>query len=204
MMEYKMYNNSIKLDAVYHNECSCLFAQNVEDEKCLKRFYHLYDYKKNCFVKLFICNETIRLKLNQRRIKLDSEYISEYQIDQVLIDIFEQYVFINNGWENKMNNDLLSKPINITICSRPFVWFQLNIVDAIEKYLENGSIILYDKISNHILSYMESITYKKYKSKYEFIRKKLNKMKYMYGDEKSILMNEIFVEILQTQYKLKK
>jgi hypothetical protein len=32
----------------------------------------------------------------------------------------------------------------------------------------------------------------------------LNKMKYTYGDEKSILMNEIFVEILQTQYKLKK
>jgi hypothetical protein len=94
--------------------------------------------------------------------------------------------------------------MNITVCSRPFVWVHLNIVEAIEKYLENDSLILYNEISKHILSYMKSITYKKYKTKYEFIRIKLNKMKYTYGDEKSILMNEIFVEILQTQYKLKK
>lgn len=193
-----------KLNPVYHNECSCLLVNNVEDDKCLKRYYHLYDYKKNKFIKLFICNETIRLKLNNERIKLDSMYTGKYQIDKVLIDIFKQYVYINNGWDNKMNNDLLSKHINITICSRPFVWFNLDIVDAIEKYLENDSILLYNEISNHILSYMKSITYKKYKTKYEFIKKKLNKMRYMYGDEKSILMNEIFVEILQTQYKLKK
>jgi len=198
-----MYSNSKKSDSVYHNECSCLFAQNVEDEKCLKRFYHLYNYEKNCFVKLFICNETIRLKLNGLRDGRCNTYLSRYDVDKVLISIFKDYVPIHNFNWSVEGNDLLDRNISITICDRPYVITSLKLTEAIELYLDNGSRELFSDITNVILEYMKNLTYKKYKTKYESIRKKLKKIKHSYGTERDIFMNEVFIEILQTQCKLK-
>ncbi|MCP4354327.1 MAG: hypothetical protein GY793_01600 [Proteobacteria bacterium] len=202
-MEHLIHSNSKQSDAVYHNECSCLFANNVEDEDCLKRFYHLYDYKNNSFIKLFICNETIRLKLNQIRINKGSTYLGKYEVGKVLDSIFKEYVSLGDGRYYDVGNDLLDRHVHITVCSRPYTYTSIKLTEAIEIYLENNSRLLFNEIKIIILDYMRNITYKKYKTKYESIRRKLKKID-NYGTNKDILMNEVFIEILQTQCKLKK
>jgi len=194
-------------EIIYHNECCCLFADNVMSDKCHKRYYEVTNWKTGRKKRIFICNDLIRLKLNREREDIgNSRWTNKYDVDQIIQEIISNYVDCNNRYFGSKGNDLTDRKVIFNVCERPHLTHSVYLLDAIKFYLtcENYNEVLYQSIKETILRYMENLTYKKYKTKYKSIKIKIKKMHYTYLEERKQLMNEIITEIFETQYKLKK
>lgn len=191
---------------IYHNECSCLFAHNIKDDKCMKRYFIITDWRTNEDKGLFVCSDYLRCRINKLR-EADYRYVDEYKVTQIINDIFNEYVDCKgSSWNMRPSNDLLEKDIYFTVCDRPYSSHTVNIKEVMEQYLDSdyGGDHLYHPLKLAIVEYMEKLTYKKYKTKYKSIIIKVNKLRHTWGEEKRTLFNEIILEIFETQIKIKK
>jgi hypothetical protein len=100
------------------------------------------------------------------------------------------------------SNELSSRNITIEICSRPFVFKSINLLDAIKLYLDNKSHTLKDALIREIHLYLSDIQYKKYKTKYKKTITLLKRFDNKWGDEKTLALNELFINILELNIKL--
>lgn len=193
------YNN----DIIYHNECCCLFASNVKDDECNKRYFQIRDWKTNETKMLFVCNEYIRCKLNEKRIENNEPFLRQYDIDDVIKNIISKYC--DFGGYYKPSNDLIDETIWINVCERPYLNKSITVKEGIEAYIDSGFFLphIFHQLKKIILRYMKEITYKKYKTKYVKVKSLLHKIDNIYSrEEREILMNEMLVEILDTENKL--
>ena len=56
-------------ELIYHDRCCCLDTDNdPRDHYCRKRYYNVYDLKKNKYVNIAVCNDLIRLDIAKKRI----------------------------------------------------------------------------------------------------------------------------------------
>ena len=105
------------MENIYHNECACLFAHNIMDDRCHKRYYQIIDWKTGIPKNLFICNELLRLKLNQRRAEEKRYYGADLTIYDIVTGIISKYVEITRGYP-KDSNDLVNKSVRFNVCRK--------------------------------------------------------------------------------------
>lgn len=193
---------------IYHDECACLFANNVRDKECLNRYYKLYDVESNSFLTVVICNELIRLLVSKGLNKSKDYYFSSAKdrvqlVECILKDIFKKYIKLDSDDHYTYSNDLFDSRISIIISQRPYIYRYLNFKHAIQLYLNNNNNLIREDIINTIHYYMDKMQYKKYKTRYKDVKILTNKIKYTYGEDKKILINELFTKLLELQIKEK-
>lgn len=194
---------------ILHTECDCLFAKDIFDSECRKRWFHVNDLENNEFKYIGICNQHLSLLINKEVMKHRRTWDANRR--RIYTDIVKEIIsnYINtstsdvNIWgKNKNYNDLTSKSIVFNICDRPYIFRDIKLVDCIELYLKNGSWLLRDKIVDVILGYLDSNTlYKKYKTKYKNIIVLCKRLQRTYGKERENIINEILTNILELQTK---
>ena len=112
------------MEDIYHNECACLFAENVLDDECKKRYYEVYDLENDCHKRIFICNDYLRLCIAKKmleyrdirdRYRVDKRYVAK----EITEDIIKKYINISSSPMSR-GNDLIDKHIFVHICIRYF------------------------------------------------------------------------------------
>jgi hypothetical protein len=193
----------MKSEVVTHSECACIYGHDVFSDKCLKRTYFILDPIKDDYKYLSICNELIRLKIAKEKTKETSYFTNRrYYEDVIESVILEHITKFNYSNRFQYSNELSSRSVTIVICSRPFVCKSINLLDAIKLYLDNKSHTLKDALIREIHLYLSDIQYKKYKTKYKKTITLLKRFDNKWGDEKTLALNELFINILELNIKL--
>lgn len=189
---------------IYHEECNCLFANNVRDNECIKRYYPVFDVDNNCFKNIIICNEHIRLLVRKEifeKNKINHFYSLDrgYIANNIIENIISKYINLSSC-KPIQSNDFLERYISIGVCSRPYIWRNIKMADALEMSL-NGNSIIRQKVVEEIKEYIDN-SYKKYKSKYAEVDRLCNQLKKVYlKEEIEILVNEILVKLIELKIK---
>lgn len=189
---------------IYHEECNCLFASNIRDNECVKRYYKVYDVDKNCFKNIIICNEHIRLMLKKEHFELTKKnpyYFMNrvFEVDRIVENIIGKYINISSC-ASIQSNDFLERYISINICDRPYIWRNIKMTDALEMALNTNRIVR-TKVVEEIRSYIDN-SYKKYKSKYAEVDRLCNQLnKVFLKEEVEIIVNEILVKLIELKIK---
>jgi len=207
-----------KVEVMYHEKCCCLDADGIRDNKCLKRYYIIYDFKKDINIQLYVCNETIRLMMNnemKKDQKIDRSYYyypkeKSFFYEKAIMNIIREHIYFNSEYSiyrSSMSNDLFDKYVPVQVCDRPRLYNHIPITKALDYIFEDGYHSLTEDVLRVILEYMKNITYKKYKTRYQNVLskvKKLNRNIFLKDEERQIIINEIMLEVFKTKVKLKK
>lgn len=189
---------------IYHEDCNCLFANNIRDNECIKRYYHVYDIDNNCFKHIIICNEHIRLLIKKEVVEKSQKnpfYLIDkvYTANNVIENIIGKYINLSSCMPIQ-SNDFLKRYISIEVCSRPYIWRNIKMADALEMAL-NGNSIIRKKVVEEIKEYIDN-SFKKYKSKYNEVDRLCNQLKKVYlKEEVEIIVNEILVKLIELKIK---
>lgn len=193
----------------YGKTCGCLFENRTESDGCLKRYFVVLIPENEEWVRLAVCNEYIRLKINEHLIKKDygsmeiraREVISDIIIDELNLDA---HLFNNHTRWQRRGNDLFDKTIDIVTCEKPYMKAYYTMREALEHSL-NGNRMIKHRTLDVIREYISTMEYVKYKSKYKTLSTIVNKIdKEFSPDELQILFTELLVAVLQINAKHKK
>lgn len=192
----------MRCKVIYHEECGCLFADNIRSDECRKRYYTVRDLENQDTKQIVICNEYIRLMLNEYQIgkRFVGYNTRQYKVERIIEEIIGEYVNIGNAVYSR-GNDLTDVSINFVVCERPWICRTINLVPALEMIRE-GNFMIYEETFNAIKNYLERTTYKKYKTKYADTMRLLRKAQSFIGSkQREIVINSMFNNILQMQIK---
>ena len=185
--------------SIVDNNCGCLMP-----DACLKRSYWVDDIENNEErVQISICNEYLRLKLNEARQKQNWHYPD---VSEVIEAILSKHVKIYpRVWPMQMrwSNDIFDRNINLRYCSRPYIIQELPMRKALEICTENRYHFIKDRVISELTNYLKAnFHYKKYKTKYANCKTLINKWsKEWCLEKKSLIMNEIIIDILTVNSK---
>ena len=196
-------------DVVYGKECACLYANSTVEDRCLKRYYQIllpdvYELKY-----VAICNDYVRLRLADFKIKKEYSYSNDASDARKVIceiiaeelNIKKEYLYAD--WRNHGSNELFDREVSFEICDRPNMYLYYPMREAIEKAMTSGRPFR-SKVVSVIRDYIETIEYKKYKTKYKSLFPILKKIKSESREEYlEILFSELLVTILQVNVKNK-
>lgn len=193
---------------IVHNSCGCIFSNGIKDENCLKRYYLLNDYQNGEQIKLYICNEYLRLLYAKEKSKYkDLRSYMQPQIEDVLFPIFEQYINIYDYkhfqfGRKKLLNDI---GIRVQLCQQPKLYTYIPLLEAIEIIRLNNYIftefknIVLEHIKDFINYYVRS---KLSRNQYEKIITLSNAItKEWDSNKREIKINELFITILELKTK---
>jgi len=194
---------------ITHNHCGCVFSNGIEDERCLKRYYLLTDYVNGCYIKLSICNEYLRLKVAEYNHKHKNSYLTDFHIEEILLPIFGEYIklYNTNYCDRSRGNNLSDKNVVAYLCSSPKIFTYINIIDAIDMIrLDNGYID--DLRPNTLRVIRDYVNYnvksKASKFKYDTIIALTKRIDKCWNEkERELMLNELFITILQIEVKAK-
>lgn len=196
-------------DIVYGKECSCLFANSTVEDKCLKRYYQVVLPETNELKYVAICNDYVRLRLADFRIKNKYHYRNEaYEAEKVIFEIVAEELniekrYIYTDWRKSNSNELFDREVSFELCDRPYMHLHYPMREAIEKAIKSDRRFK-EKVVVTIRDYVETMNYKKYKSKYKSLSPILNKIKKEWREEYlEVLFNELLVTILEINVKNK-
>ena len=189
-------------ETIYHNECSCLFADSIKDEMCLKRYYCIHDVRKDEYKTIVICNEHIRLLLHQKiHENKNKSDVDAYIVTEIVREIISKYVNIKDpGFGcNIGNNELINRRVYFEICSRPYMIASLSVRECVINVIEKGkNRTIEERLFQVIKEYLSEEIYKKYKTKYKECFIIMRKIKNTYRiAERNILYNELFIKIYE-------
>jgi len=201
------------MEKIVHNECGCSICNDPSDPKCLKRYFDLFDYRTGKDFRLFVCNNLIRLKINNKEFESGNRFNYSFNYshhNDVIKDLVSEYVPYTNladlyfrGGVNYNANDLIQRRLSVTICDRPYLSHQMSLIEAVDLYFNNKSIKLLEQIHSCFLEYINKSLYKKYKTKYATILKMIKKLDQSQYLDKENIINEIVLEILKFKIKTK-
>lgn len=200
----------MKEETIYHNECNCLFANDVRDDDCLKRFYEVFDEFGNT-KRIAICNEHVRLKIHNELHTLNRDSRSRYAIsgrkyitEEVVGGIVSSYVGGGSYKYYKTNSyDLFDIIINVEICDKLSLYKSYNVEDAIKESL-NGAYRVKQKLIYELSIYVSNMRYKKYITRYKQLKPLLNKIENEWNKERQeLLWNEFLLKVLEIKIKNK-
>jgi len=197
------------MEKIVHNECGCSICNDPSDPKCLKRYFDLFDYRTGKDFRLFVCNNLIRLKINNKEFELGNRI--EYNIHKkVISDLIYQYVpyyeslgLYFRGGVSYNGNDLIQRRITVCVSERPYLFHEMSLSDAVELYFNNNSRKLLKQIHSVFRCYADNFIYKKYKTKYATILKMIKQLDNYHYEDKGDIINEIVLEILKFKIKTK-
>jgi hypothetical protein len=127
------------METHYIGDCHHLFCNDIENNNCLKRYFVVNDYwhsfKQH---RIAICNDYIRLKINEAIAKHDNKYLSNWDKKMIIYSVVEQeissFLHVNDEftiWHNNLNigsskSKFINKDIIIEICERPFIGINID------------------------------------------------------------------------------
>jgi hypothetical protein len=194
---------------ITHNKCGCVFSNGIGDVNCLKRYYVINDYKNGEQIKLSICNEYLRLKVAEYKHRTDTHRLGNLDIDRILLPIFNEYIELYNTdyWGISKGNNLSDKNVIIHLCESPKIITYINIIDAIDIIRLNRSFA-YNirkstlKVIRDYVNY--NIKSKASKSRYDSIIALIKRIDKTWNEqERELMINELFIIILQIEVKAK-
>jgi len=199
-----------RMKEITHNHCGCVLSNGIEDKNCLKRYYMLTDYNNGEYIKLSICNEYLRLKVAEYKHKQEVFYsIDKYDIEKILLPIFGEYIKLYdiNSYGQTKGNNLSDKNINAYLCESPKIFTRINIIEAIDLIRLNHAYIngLRENTLRVVREYIEyNIKSKASKSKYDSIIALIKRIDKTWNkEERELMINELFITILQIEVKAK-
>lgn len=187
---------------ILHTECGCI-ENDIRSESCLKRVFFVTDIENSNYKYISVCNNFLRLKIQyKKRLNNSSSY---YVVDEVLKEVFSQYVKIYT-WENSRTfgnpNEIFETYITYEICSRPYILGYMSFKDALYLCLDKENYMVSDLVFEKVREYLDNIRYKKYKTKYKECLSIIRKIKKSYGDEKRTLIHTLFTIIFELNIKI--
>lgn len=190
-------------EEIIHPKCGCVLSSGIDDPHCLKRSYIINDLLNGMMVKIFICNEYLRLKLKSY---VDSNggfnpNNSDFLI--VLEYIIRQHVNFYKSTVLRRSYDFMNKELSYELCRRPFILAHIPLKEAvIECSKQHYNVALQEMVVAALKEYLEDdMTYKKYKTKYTEAHKLVKKIGRTCGDEKAIVIHELFTLLLTLKSK---
>jgi hypothetical protein len=191
------------MDLQYHNECCCLFAEGVRDIKCIKRYYNVADYDNDEFKTIAICNELVRVKVREFIYRNgDNKHIQHYIASDIIESIIQENINIQSTvkrWQSS-GNDLFDSKVYVLVVERPNIYRTFSLKEALDLYL-NGNNMITPPLLDTVDSYLNNIIYKKYKNKYVDLIRIIKKLRKSYGEERTLLTTELFVNIHKLNIK---
>jgi len=190
-------------DLEYHNECCCLFADGVRDIHCIKRYYNVADYDNDEFKTIAICNELVRVKVREFIYRNgDNNYIKQYVASDIIESIIQENINIQSTVErwHYYGNDLFDSTVGVTVVDRPNIYRNFSLKEALDLYL-NGNNMITQPLLNTVDNYLNNNIYKKYKNKYADLIRIIKKLRKSYGEERTLLTTELFVNIHKLNIK---
>ncbi len=191
------------MDLQYHNECCCLFAEGVRDIKCIKRYYNVADYDNDKFKTIAICNELVRVKVREFIYrKGDNSYIKQYVVSDIIESIIQENINIQSTvkrW-HYYGNDLFDATLYVSVVERPNIYRTFSLKEALDLYL-NGNNMISQPLLYAVENYLNNIIYKKYKTKYADLIRIIKKLRKSYGEQRTLLTTELFVNIHKLNIK---
>lgn len=186
---------------IIHHECKCMFSNGIEDKNCIKRSYVLSDYKNNRYVKIYYCNEYLRLKVAEWKDKHDY-FNFNYFFENIIKEYVEPYNTCYYGYKER---NLIDIRISATLCDSPKIITYIPILDAIDIIRLNYWTIdaLAERIFQRVNCYLETnVRSKASKSKYTELIRLSNRIVREYSTEKkNLYINELFINILELKTK---
>ena len=189
-------------DLEYHNECYCLFADGVRDIHCIKRYYNVADYDNDEFKTIAICNELVRVKVREFIYRNgDNNYIKQYVVSDIIESIIQENINIGSTVKRwQLGNDLFDTTVEVAVVERPNIYRTFTLKEALDLYLNRNNMIA-QPLLNTVDNYLNNNIYKKYKNKYADLIRIIKKLRKSYGEERTLLTTELFVNIHKLNIK---
>jgi len=189
-------------DLEYHNECCCLFADGVRDIHCIKRYYNVADYDNDEFKTIAICNELVRVKVREFIYRNgDNNYIKQYVVSDIIESIIQENINIGSTVKRwQLGNDLFDTTVEVAVVERPNIYRTFTLKEALDLYLNRNNMIA-QPLLNTVDNYLNNNIYKKYKNKYADLIRIIKKLRKSYGEERTLLTTELFVNIHKLNIK---
>ena len=201
------------METIYHDECNCLSASNVRDDKCLKRYYFIEDIEKQDYKYIAICNSYLRLLFHNEKKRITSTTYLNCSGNRIMknieTELISKYVEIKRPHYNYWfydKPDLIDRAVRFIVCERPFISTTYTVKECVTHIIENEERnykiegALYPKIRD----YLSVMKYKKWKTKYKqcvILTKQIEKT--WNKNKKTILLNELFININEMNIKNK-
>jgi len=186
---------------IYIGECEHLQNCHIEDKECLKRYIHIINPRTNEVECLIFCNDY--LKLNSKK-DIDNFTYKEYVVELIEVEVLK-YLKIEKKYREPTKT-LSNHYFNFYICNRPFINAEISFKELIEWYYDNPTHQMLELIKDELISFLDRLYYKKYKTKYNELIRMCNKLKLTNciskEDKETILIeliNETFKLIIKNQ-----
>lgn len=188
---------------IYYGDCHHIFCDDIKSDDCIHRYFE-YHLPEGDYGRVIVCNEYLRLKVNEYRHRNDGLY---YYMHHFYTDVIEN--IFSELFPVKYTRRPITKlnpSVTYSICHRPYIFRRIDLFTAIEKYynLSAGREIkdrMHDKItevSNYLLKYT------KYKKYHERVRVLLNKIQpYNYDTQLGLYITELSSLLFEMQSKFK-
>lgn len=208
------------MKTIYYGKCEHLYADDITDRRCLKRYFICNHPNQYDVIRIAICNDYLKLKTNELLFEnnKDKYYYSirgsayyslcicEEIISEVLKKEFNYDIGRYYGYIGYNERNLLKYFIAIPAIKDDYLdynhtinlYYNLNLKSAIEIYFEKG--YFKEEIINVITEYLKRIDkYKKYQNIHNENFKLLRQLD-NYGlkdEEKTLIINNLFINILK-------
>jgi hypothetical protein len=166
-------------EIIYHGECHHWGSDYIESDRCLKRYYDIFDVKTNSVKRIAICNEYIRLKYHEYVNKSSNpQWLSKSEIaTRIIRDCLLQHVdnsiFVELEWNCRKRQSICY--VKIILCDRPWIIEHISLETALVLYLENPFLYkLKEYLCSALYYYMEYIGRT---IKYKHVHKKLSPLR---------------------------
>ena len=175
----------------YIGECEHLMGYDIHSDRCLKRYFNVFDPVMGCDRRVAFCNDYLRLKLHH----LHNGVISRFNVGDFVLS---ELKIPNRDWCH-----IFLIKVKIYVIERPKTWIYVELRDAMGWYAKNQSKELYQCIHQAIDNYCDQKKqYKKYARTCEEITRLSRKIRHLYGtpEEMAIPINELLLYLLKTFY----
>ncbi len=152
---------------------------------CKKRYFKIFDYIKDSIYHIGICNDYLKLEF-QKQYAENDKYS---RIEDILWPIVSEHTGIRRieYWgQVKRNKKPINPVITFVVCERPFMYTQIQFLEAIKIYANSDNYYIRERLHeriqsgfNRVHSYMSQ--YFKYKSDHKQltrIKKKFKNVRY--------------------------
>lgn len=196
-----------KFPLKYIGDCEHLFCSDIESEKCLKRYFLVYDPFKNEYYRYAFCSDYLRLLIHQDLNK--GTYYNPYEnrswiAKNVIGCLIQNDIgFDDSGRVHNDNVPFLEKIVRITVCDKADLSACFTLKEAMDLFLENKSRIVLEEIIYTIRQVIENYSrYKKYKTTLEKLNPLYRKLLHSDADP-AVILSQIIILFINLKTKTK-
>ena len=135
-------------ETVFYDKCHHFGNDNIENDKCLKRYFDITEAHSDIVKRLIVCNEFIRLKISSTNIQsvINNKYGESIYFDRAnyrhIIDDMVHEVFPPKHplscMETNMHRSIMNPVFDYVICERPYLMRGISLNDALRLILDYG------------------------------------------------------------------